>query len=273
MVYQTQTTRQFGFTAQPFTPVVRALLIANLTMFVVRVLVQGAWPGVVDLWFGLSAAGLRSGRIWQPFSYLFLHANLMHVLFNMLVLYFLGSEVERVLGSRYFIAIYLVAGVLGGLGWLLLSPGGLCIGASGAVFGLLGAYVALFPQRYITVLIFFVLPVTLRAWVLALVFAGMEFLMMMSQPGSGVAHSAHLAGLLAGYLFAYGLFRKGLRIHWSRPRSKARLQVLRREDAYQASQQEIDRILDKIAHEGMRSLTRQEREALEKASADRRTSG
>lgn len=279
-MYNTAYRREYGLFAQPLTPMVRILLISNLCVFILRMLVQGRVPGAFDILFGLSQDVYRNFFIWQPVTYMFLHAGIIHLLFNMLILYFLGTEIERTLGSRNFLTVYMVSGLLGGLGWLLLTPNPAipCIGASGAVFGLLGAYVALFPHRYITVLIFFILPVTLKAWVLAAILAGIEFLLMTGRVEDQVAHSAHLAGLLAGYVFAYVVFRKGgfrkprFRIRIVRDKNPAGLKVLSREDsAASVSAEEIDRILDKIANQGMTSLNNHERAILEKASAQSRS--
>ena len=280
VLYRPGYTREYGLFAQPLTPAVRALLIANLCVFIIRIMVQRQAPGAFDILFGLSEDIYKNGFFWQIFTYMFLHAGIIHILFNMLILYFLGTEIERTLGSRNFLVVYFVSGMLGGLGWLLLTadPGIPCIGASGAVFGLLGAYVALFPQRYITVLVFFILPITLKAWMLATLLAGIEFLLMTARVEDQIAHSAHLAGLLAGYVFAFVVFRKGgfrkggFRVRIVRDKNPAGLKVLRREDAPLAvSPEEIDRILDKIANEGMTSLSHRERSILEKASTERRT--
>ncbi len=269
MPYRPGYTQGYGFYAPPLTAAVRLLLILNVVIFMIRLSIGPRF----DLLFGLSGAGLSAGYLWQPLTYLFLHGSLFHLLINMLILYFLGTEVERTLGSRNFLIVYFVAGVLGGMGWLLLSPGGICIGASGAVMGMLGAYAALFPHREITVLVFFILPITMKAWMLAAGLAAMEFILMTSRPDVGIAHAAHLAGLAAGYVFVYVAFRKGgLRIRFSRGRKKApHLKVLRREGAITVSQAEIDRLLEKIANQGMGSLTKRERAILEKASAERRS--
>lgn len=260
-----------GLFEQPVTPVVRVLLFINVIVFVLRHFVQLGTPGAMDLIFGLSSDFYRSGFVWQIVTYMFLHANLIHLLFNMLVLYFLGTEIEQTLGGRNFLTVYMVSGILGGLGWLGLTDSGICIGASGAVFGLLGAYVAMFPNRYITVLIFFILPVTLRAWVLATILACIEFALMTMHVADRIAHSAHLAGLLAGYVFAFVVFRKGgFRVRIIRePKNRPGLKVLRREDASAVTPEQIDAILDKIAREGMSSLTKQERALLERASTER----
>ncbi len=280
MNFQTTYRPQYGLFAHSLGGAVRVLLIVNIVVFIVNGLVDMALPAAVPgqiTWFGETFGLSRQTvlpKIWQVVTYMFLHGSFMHLLFNMLILYFMGSEVERELGTRNFLIVYFVSGVLGGLGWLVLAePHQVCIGASGAIFGLMGAFVALFPNRYITVLLFFILPITMRAWVLVSILATLDFLGMTLGFGrSGIAHAAHLGGLVAGYAFAYTAFRQGFpRIRMVRdvPENRAGLRVLHRDDASPVSAAEVDRILDKIANQGMQSLTRQERAVLEKASEQR----
>lgn len=281
MTYQTTYRSQYGLLAQPLSGAVRVLLIANVAVFVINIIADWillpSQPGQIGMFaaiFGLSRHAVIP-MVWQVGTYMFLHGGVLHLLFNMLILYFMGSEVERELGTRNFLFVYFVSGVLGGLGWLVLAdPHQVCIGASGAIFGLMGAYVALFPHRYITVLLFFILPITLRAWVLISILAAMEFLGMTLGFGrSGIAHSAHLGGLVAGYAFAYAAFRRGfprIRVVREKRANPAGLHVLRREDVTPVSAAEVDQILDKIANHGMQSLTRAERAMLERASEQRR---
>jgi membrane associated rhomboid family serine protease len=264
--------QDWGFYTPALSPTVRVLLIINVVVYIVRVQVNKATGGAFDIIFGLSEYIYRDGFIWQAVSYMFLHGSLLHMLFNMLVLYFIGVDIERAMGPARFVLLYFTAGILGGLGWLILAPpGGVCIGASGAVFGLLGAFAAMFPNRLITLLVFFVIPVTMRAWVMALVLAALEFTLMMTHVVSGIAHSAHLAGMVAGFVYATVVMRRGIRIRIIRNRREPRLNVLRREDAPVVSPEEVDRILDKIAHEGMGSLSASERKLLEQASLDRKS--
>lgn len=272
------------FIALPrLTRAVTIILIVTVAAFVVQLLAVNVfrWSGVEDI-FGLSEAGVVHGRIWQFVTYIFLHSrvNLLHILFNMLGLCFMGPEVERALGTRRFLLLYLVCGILGGAGWLLLSfkAGGLCIGASGAVFGILGAFAALYPHRSITLLLFFVLPVTMKARVLAIVFGLVSLVMMFVYEAGGVAHSAHLAGGLAGYLYAarlartqaFGLYDRyadddnsGWR-GWLRGLG-ARMRAARR-GRLEPDPVEVDRILEKVAESGLNSLTRRERDTLDRAS-------
>ncbi len=241
------------------TPAVRGLMLATVIAFLVQAPLDALTQNGATKLFGLSIPGLQHWRIWQLVTYLFIHGGLMHIVLNMLGLYFMGPETERAIGTRHFLGLYFVSGILGGVGWLIISdePWATCIGASGSLFGVMGAFAALFPQRQITLLVFFILPVTMKAWVMALSLAAVELSFLLTSAG-GIAYAAHLAGGVAGYVYALVLFR--------RP-SASIIEFPSRPEVSEAD--DIDRILDKIARQGMGSLSRQERERLEKASRGR----
>lgn len=168
------------------------------------------------------------------------------------------------------LAMYLLSGVLGGLGWIWLSPQphALCVGASGAIYGVLAAFATLYPRRRLTLLVFFIFPVTLMAWQLVAGLALVEFMLAGRDQASGIAHTAHLAGAFAGFLYIDQLFESThLRRLWGRLRDY----VAQRPAAPRAAppppdQAEVDRILDKISAQGIQSLTRAERQTLHRAS-------
>ena len=117
--YQHSTfSRSPGFFAQ-LPPVVAGLIKANVAVFLLFWLLRS--PGLYGL-LALSLDVIRHGRLWQPFTYMFLHGGFTHLLFNMFTLYFLGPETERAMGSNNFLAMYLIRGLLAGLGCLALSP-------------------------------------------------------------------------------------------------------------------------------------------------------
>ena len=258
--------RSPGFFAQ-LPPVTGGLIKANVGVFLVFWLLR---PGSLYGLLALSLGGIRHGYLWQPFTYMFLHGGFAHLLFNMFTLYFLGPETERAMGSKHFLAMYLISGLLGGLGWLWLSPQpyALCVGASGAIYGVLAAFATLYPRRQLTLLIFFIFPVTLMAWQLVAGLALVEFVLANNDPTSGIAHTAHLAGAFAGFLYIDQLFESTLlRRLWRRLRDYA----AQRPHAPSAAppppdQAEIDRILDKISAQGIQSLTKAERQTLHRAS-------
>ncbi len=288
-----QNNRFQGFGPSPYGmgTVTKRLLVATIAIFVIDWLL---WPrpamglSALDRWMGLSRSGIFSGKIWQFFTYLFIHGGLMHLFSNMLGLYFFGNELEARLGRQRFLLLYFGAGLLGGLGWLILSSrsDAVCIGASGAVFGIIGAFAAIYPHRQITLLVFFILPVTLTARTLALIFGGVSLLLLRSNAG-GIAHAAHLAGGVAGYI--YGMRVAGTRAAfagntwstggWRRAWSNARAAWRRQRlsvhytappDNTPVDWNEVDRILIKVKALGMGGLNRQERNVLEQASRQSR---
>ena len=257
--------RSPGFFAH-LPPVVAWLIKANVAVFLFFWLLR---PGGLYGLLALSLDGIRHGYLWQPFTYMFLHdpLHLSHILFNMFTLYFLGPETERAMGSKHFLAMYLLSGLLGGLGWIWLSPQpyAVCVGASGAIYGILAAYATLYPRRQL-MLLFPAIPV--MAWKLVAGLALFEFILANNNPASGIAHTAHLAGAFAGFLYIDQLFENtALRRLWAR----ARDYVAQRPHAPRAAppppdQAEVDRILDKISAQGIQSLTKAERQTLHRAS-------
>ena len=270
--------------ASGLTPAVRGLLIGTTAAYLVQVIADRLTGGGFTALFSLSLKGLLHLEFWQPATYLFLHGGLWHLLLNMLGLFFFGPETERTIGTQRFLALYFGCGILAGLGWILISgtPASYCLGASGAIFGVLGAFAGLFPQRPVTLLVFFVIPVTLRARTLAIVLGLFSLLAIISQPGQ-IAYAAHLVGGLAGYLyglhginegFGHGTFNprqwwNDLRWRWHRRKFK----VLRESDRdwetktkAPPSPQEVDEVLAKISKWGLGRLTPRDRDILDRAS-------
>lgn len=236
----------------------------------------------------LSPETFRHGFVWTLISYSLLHApdQFLHILGNLLAIYFLGRELLPSIGSRRFAGIYLVAVVLGGLTWLGCNwtHGGQLIGASAAVCGLLVVFACLNPERPITLLLFFVLPITVRpkylVWaLLAFELFGLLFLEIPKAAASlNIAHSAHIGGMLAGWIYFRFMhfndwsssgtatdielpkwFRKAPKN--SAPTSAYTVNLENRENL----RTEIDRILDKINSEGFVSLTTEEKRLLDNA--------
>ena len=243
------------------------LLIAiNVGCFLVQSLVNAVSPYWVDNWLALSPAGVRSGYEWQFFTYMFLHGGVLHLLFNMFTLFFAGREVEALVGKAHFLAIYFLGGLVGGLAQIFLAPGNSSlIGASAGVFAIVIAFTTLFPDVVLTLLIYFIIPLKMKAKYLALLLVGSSVLFLLKGIMPDVGHVAHLGGCLVGWVYIKRLgYGSPLRIqeYFSRKREfAARVKSMSPEEFIS---EEIDPILDKIAREGMSSLTRTERKILEK---------
>ena len=230
---------------------VQMLIFANIAAYVIEYLFH--FP--LSRFGALQANWWEHLAVWQLITYQFIHQGFWHLLANMMGLYFLGPETERALGTNRFFALYFLSGVLGGLGWSLLSPYGSCVGASGAIFGVLGAYAALYPNREL-ILIF--LPfVPIKAWLFVLLLGAYEFMHTLEGPGGHVANAAHLSGGIVGYIFATIVGRPDL-LHKLKEKFRPR-------EKPPVSRAEIDRILDKAAQQGMHSLTSHERDQLKRA--------
>lgn len=196
----------FAFGPGRWSPAVKVLIISNVAALVVSYL---APPVIVQL--GLVPAAVF-GRlaVWQPVTYMFLHGGISHLLWNMLSLWMFGTDLERMWGTRFFTKYYFVTGVgaaVATLAWAL-SPLPLgdemyytvTIGASGAIYGVLLAYGLYFPHRVILLLVF---PVQARYYVM--IVGALVFFASMGAGGGGVAHVAHLGGLVVGYVYLKGL--------------------------------------------------------------------
>jgi len=273
--------------APGLTPAVRFLLIGTPAVFLVQAIADRLTGGGFTELFSLSLNGLLRLELWQPVTYLFLHGGFWHLILNMLGLFFFGPETERTIGPRRFLALYFACGILAGLGWVLISglPDSHCLGASGAIFGVLGAFAGLFPQRPVTLLVFFVIPVSLRARTLAIALGIFNLLALISPPGQ-IAYAAHLVGGLAGYL--YGLYgvSAGLGRGSFNPRQwwndlswrwhRRRFKVLRGADRERETEteeppstQEVDEVLAKVSKWGLGRLTSRDRDILDRASRRR----
>src|SRR5262247_3344381 len=154
--YPSPHTVSFSFGPGPISTAMKALIAANVALFILTELTGGR---VLQSWLGLMpAAAITQLRIWQPATYMFLHAGLFHLLFNMLALWMFGTELERLWGRRFFVKFYFITGIGSGLLTVLVSLlplgplrqlylGPPIVGASGAIYGLILAYAFYFPNR------------------------------------------------------------------------------------------------------------------------------
>ncbi len=235
----------------------KRILIALVAAFIVQYGLEAGYPRLgVERLFSLSRDGLAHGYVWQVVTYMFLHGSLMHLLVNCLGFFFAGREVEAICGPRHFLRIFFLGGIIGGLVQLAVGPANIeLVGASGGVCAVLLAFTTLAPDREIAALLFFVIPVRMKAkWLgRAVILLSLGFAIFGGQ--GNIGHMAHLGGAVVGWAYVrrlgYGL---PLRVWRRGPRKPS--------PHYVSS--EIDAILDKIALEGIHSLTPEERRALER---------
>jgi membrane associated rhomboid family serine protease len=197
----------FSFGPGPLSTAMKALIAVNVALFILTELPGGR---ALRNWLGLMpAATIWQLRIWQPATYMFLHAGLFHLLFNMLALWMFGTELERLWGRRYFLKFYFVCGIGAGILTVLFSLlpfavsgvlyQSIVIGASGAIYGLLLAYGLYFPDR--PILMFLLFPIPAKYFVM--IIGAIAFYSSLGATG-GVASATHLAGLVVGYLYLKG---------------------------------------------------------------------
>ncbi len=181
------------------TPTVKIIILANCAIFVLQ---QIFGPVVIRL-FGLTPALVLFGLyIWQPFTYLFLHAGLGHILFNMLGLWMFGSDLERHWGSSRFLRFFFFTGAGAGVLSVLVHPYSTVptIGASGAVYGILMAFALLFPDR----IIFLAFLPPIRVKYLVMIMGFIAFVLAIGQSGTPIDNIAHLGGMAFAFLYVKG---------------------------------------------------------------------
>lgn len=288
-----------GFSVFP--PVIKNLLIINVAVFFVQMLASNLMVGgrplgyLLNIWFALNPLGEGYNfQIWQLITYQFMHGGFAHIFFNMFILWMFGMEIENILGSKKFLYYYLICGISAGLAQLFIAPlfsiPAITIGASGAIFGVMIAFGMFFPDRYI--FLYFLIPIKAK-YLIGFLFVLEIF--WIGDAGSNVAHLAHLGGAVAGFIFI--LLDKNIDVPLKRMlnisssyRSSNSFQnpfsglsdkfkkrssnieeanyydINQKKDGEEISQEEIDKILDKISKSGYQNLTEREKRILFEAS-------
>lgn len=188
-----------------------ALLVTNAVCFLLQLLTR-RYAGWVDYYFALSTDGLLHGFVWQLITFQFMHGGYVHLLLNSVAIYCFGGAIEEALGSRTFLKIYFSSGIIGGLVQILCAVlwphyfGNAVMGASAGGFGLIAAFATLFQERKFAFLIFFIIPINMKAKFILLVGAGLTIYGILDNIFAGanrsvVAHAAHLGGMLAGIAY------------------------------------------------------------------------
>jgi membrane associated rhomboid family serine protease len=193
----------YAFGPGPPSPAIKLLIFVNIGAFLLSLIV----PDIIIRLGVVPREVFERLAIWQVVTYMFLHGDVFHILFNMLLLWMFGTELERTWGTRFFTKYYFVTGIGAAVTSLLWSISPLpfaesmyysvMIGASGAVYGVLLAYGLSFPHR--PIYMYFVFPVPAKYFVM--IMGAIAFLSSVGSGGGGVAHTAHLGGLVVGYLY------------------------------------------------------------------------
>jgi len=286
-----------GFSVFP--KVIKNLLIINVAVFFVQMLANNLTVGgkplwyVLNMWFALNPIypGFNF-QVWQLITYQFMHGSFTHILFNMFALWMFGMEIENIWGSKKFLYYYFICGIAAGLSQLFIAPlfstPAPTIGASGAVFGVMIAFAMLFPDRYI--FLYFLIPIKAK-YLIGFLFVLEIF--WIGDAGSNVAHLAHLGGAVAGFLFMMldkridlpfkRIFNRsgystrnqfqnpfsGITDKFKRKNHKideANYYDINHRHEEEITQEEIDKILDKISQTGYQNLTEREKKILFNAS-------
>lgn len=281
------------------TSIVTTLLVVTIAVFVLQQVLNVFFPGPMGYdnaflseWFALSGENFRQLKVWTVISYGFLHSTLgfWHILGNMLGLYFLGRILEPMIGRERFLLIYFGSMLLGGLVYLgfHFNNSMPVVGASGAVFGLMTLFCLMRPEQPITLLLFFIIPITMKPkWLLrisaAITIGGLILHELPGNPEYRMAHSAHLGGIIGGLLYyRFVHSRPGQLFGSSASQPSMELpewfkrkknSPVAREVTYQVNrstsrselQAEVDRILDKINATGFGSLSDGEKQTLDSA--------
>jgi membrane associated rhomboid family serine protease len=269
--YMREEEPRFGrFRADPWSPTV-ALLVVLVIIFLIQWVLRAQGNYWIEHTLGLSLNGIRDGAFWQLFTFQFLHGSWLHLLLNGVGLYSCGRAVEAILGRKRLILLYFLSGTGGGILQMATSlllrqnPDIPVVGASAGISGLLAAFIMCRPDAR---LIVFPIPVPIRGWTLLWIVVAVSIWGTVF-PFGGVAHAAHLGGLLAGGAF----------VRWSRRKQPLSPEpdwlippTIRRTPSAEAppdskvvDDDEVNAILEKINAQGIQSLTDRERKVLERA--------
>jgi len=243
------------------------LVLINVIVFVLMLMViRTRWGIQLFNELILVPGQVLHGHLWQLITYMFMHSPSLerflfiplptHILFNMFILWMFGREVEMTLGSGTFLRLYFLAGIVAGL--CSMFTGSPVLGASGAVLGILAVYGHLFPDRII--LAFFFIPMRMKIfmWIIA----GIDLLGAIQGSGN-IAHLAHVGGFFTGIIM--------MRTGWYRRRwfDLSKFKRQRELERQRQRHRRVDTILDKVSREGIQSLSREEREFLERMRRER----
>jgi membrane associated rhomboid family serine protease len=260
---------------------VPTLIMVNVIVFLMQNMFVTTYGNFtyspITAYFSMNALAVRDLQIWRIVTYMFLHGGFFHILLNMWGLYLFGSMLENRIGSTKFLFLYFISGIAGALFWFLFNLNSYvpCVGASAALFGVMVAAAMMFPD---TMLMLVIPPIPLKLKTFVIVYALVETFCSVGGVQGGVAHLAHLGGLIGGYfymrftfpgqvfdIFAFlRRFLTGGRSNNSKGNEYSK-KASKKWKFTNPSTMNLDRILDKISNTGINSLTQDELTALKKA--------
>jgi membrane associated rhomboid family serine protease len=297
MIYDRSYMQQPTGSNKKSTSMVNLLLFITIGVFILQQILNVFFPGrggqnyfMAD-WFALNINNFKELKVWTLLTYSFLHSTqgIFHILGNMLGLFFVGRFIEPVIGKRDLLALYLGGGLFGGLLFLAvhLNDPTMVVGASASVLALVSFFCLLKPEERITLLLFFIIPITVKPkWLfwglLGYSIFGVLFYELLGQGQSmlAIAHSAHLGGIAAGaayYLFVHKRFgslfstahsKPSVELpHWFKKKQQTEPLISYKVNRSRPDnlQKEVDRILDKINDSGFGSLNASEKATLDQA--------
>lgn len=250
----------------------KVILITCWVIFLLQQLPNHPFPGIsffefIEGYFALNSNMVNHLYIYQLISYGFLHADFGHIAMNMIMLWMFSNDIEELWGRKNYLILFFFSIFMGGfLVWLVHNLGlhqGPTIGASGAVYGVMITYALLWPNR--EVLFFFLFPIKIKYLVLVILLP-----LAILQVGDKISHFCHIGGGLGGLLFyiAKVKYRMTFNFSWSYYMQRQRMRRFQVEmEKRQNVKERVDEILDKIAKNGMNSLSRKEKNFLKEASS------
>ena len=267
MKYQFQSNPgQLSYKPSLFTDAIKTLISVNFAIFILQSISSSETMFFSN--FGLVPKLVWSQlKIWQPFTYMFFHGDIWHVLINMFVLWMFGSELERIWGKKNFLRFYFITGVGSGLLTMLFGLQSMVpvVGASGAIYGVLLAYGVMFPNR--TVYLYGIIPIKSIWFVIGI---GAVAFFSSFNNFSNISHLTHLFGMIIGYLYLKKpVHFRSLWFSFSKKVLEYRIQNQEKEISQSAEiERDLNSILDKINREGFKSLTQEEEKRLYRNSKD-----
>lgn len=263
--YQRQQWKQNPLSPSLFTDAIKFIISINFLIFILQYL-SGMEDELFTIFGIVPSKTFGELMLWQPFTYLFFHGGIWHVLINMFVLWMFGSELEKFWGKKEFLRFFFITGIGSGLITILfsLSSTNPVVGASGAIYGVLLAYGLMFPNRL--VYLYFLIPIKVKY--LVILIGTIAFFSSLNPGNSNISHLTHLSGMVIGFIYLRSSINWNTINHFviHRKDEIKRHYEDKKNEKREALKLQVDAILDKINDVGYDNLSESEREFLFKAS-------